>query len=75
MPLYEYVCKDCGHHFDALRSMKDADKPIQCRSCHGEQTSRALSVFYAQSDGRSITTSGSGCAGCGGGSCASCGGH
>jgi putative FmdB family regulatory protein len=38
MPLYEYVCKDCGHHFDALRSMKDADKTINCRSCQSEQT-------------------------------------
>ena len=72
MPLYEYVCKDCGHHFDALRSMKDADKVIPCRSCHSEQTQRALSVFYASSEGRSVTQSGSGCGGCSGGSCSSC---
>ncbi len=75
MPLYEYKCKDCGAHFDALRSMKDADKPIQCRSCNGSHTSRALSVFFAGSDGKSITNSSSGCAGCGGGQCSSCGGH
>lgn len=74
MPLYEYVCKDCGHHFDALRSMKDADKTIACRSCHGEHTQRALSVFYASSEGRSVTQSaGGGCGGCSGGSCGSCG--
>lgn len=74
MPLYEYVCKDCGHHFDALRSMKDADKTIACRSCHGENTKRALSVFYASSEGRSVTQSaGGGCGGCSGGSCGSCG--
>lgn len=75
MPLYEYVCKDCGHHFDALRSMKDADQPIPCRSCHGEHTSRALSVFYASSEGRSVASSGGGCGGCAGGSCSSCGSH
>jgi putative FmdB family regulatory protein len=73
MPLYEYVCKDCGHHFDTLRSMKDADKPIQCRSCQSQQTSRALSVFFASSEGRSVASSGSGCGGCSGGSCSSCG--
>jgi len=73
MPLYEYVCKDCGHHFDTLRSMKDADKPIMCKNCLGEQTTRAISVFYAQSDGRSITSNAGGCSGCGGGSCGSCG--
>lgn len=75
MPLYEYVCKDCGHHFDALRSMKDADKPIECRNCHSEDTKRALSVFFAASEGRSIASSGGGCGGCSGGSCSSCGGH
>jgi len=74
MPLYEYVCKDCGTHFDALRSFKDADKTITCKKCFSEQTTRAISVFYAQADGRSIASS-SGCAGCGGGSCSSCGGH
>lgn len=73
MPLYEYVCKDCGVHFDVLRSMKDADKPIQCRECHSENITRALSVFYATSAGHSVTSSGSGCAGCAGGSCSSCG--
>ncbi len=74
MPLYEYVCKDCGSHFDVLRTFKDADKSITCKSCLSAQTVRAISVFYAQSDGRSVTAS-SGCAGCGGGSCASCGSH
>lgn len=75
MPLYEYVCKDCGHHFDVLRSMKDADKPIMCKSCQSTQTTRALSLFYAASEGRSVTSSGGGCGGCSGGSCSSCGSH
>lgn len=72
MPLYEYVCTDCGHHFDALRSMKDADKPINCRSCQSVQTKRALSVFFASSEGRSVTAGASSCGGCSGGSCSSC---
>lgn len=76
MPLYEYVCKDCGYHFDALRSMKDADTPIACRSCHGAHTSRAISLFFASSEGRSVTAnSGGGCGSCSGGSCSSCGSH
>lgn len=75
MPLYEYNCKDCGFHFDALRSMKDADKPILCKHCHGENTVRALSVFFASSEGRTIAGSGSGCDSCSGGSCSGCGCH
>jgi putative FmdB family regulatory protein len=72
MPIYEYVCKDCGYQFEKIRSMKDADQPIHCKNCLGEHTHRAISVFYAKSDGGSIT-SGGGCGSCGGGSCGSCG--
>jgi putative FmdB family regulatory protein len=74
MPIYEYSCKSCGHHFEALRLMKDADAPIPCRKCESSSTKRGISLCYAQSDGRSITThSNGGCAGCSGGSCGSCG--
>jgi len=74
MPLYEYVCEDCGNRFDALRSIKDADRPIACKKCASEKTARQLSVFFAQSSGHTVagTSGGGGCAGCAGGSCASC---
>jgi putative FmdB family regulatory protein len=74
MPIYEYVCKDCGYQFETIRMMKDADKQILCKSCLGENTTRAISIFYSKSDGNSVT-SGGGCGGCGGGSCSSCGHH
>jgi putative FmdB family regulatory protein len=74
MPLYEYICEDCGKHFDALRPIKDADKSIPCQSCQGKKTKRLISVFNAHSGGRIIKGSGSNsCAGCAGGSCSSCG--
>lgn len=75
MPLYEYLCQDCGHRFDTMRSMKDADSPATCKSCHSDHTRRMISVFFAASDGRSVTTTNGngGCSGCSGGSCASCG--
>ena len=74
MPLYEYICIDCGARFDMLRPIKDADKTIPCTRCSSEHTARQLSVFYAQSGGHSVAGSnGGGCAGCAGGSCASCG--
>ncbi len=73
MPIYEYLCKDCGVRFEILRSIKDADTPIHCESCQGEHTQRTLSVFFAQS-GSQIIAGGnsSGCAGCAGGTCSSC---
>jgi putative FmdB family regulatory protein len=73
MPIYEYICKDCGARFELIKSIKDADTLSPCKSCHSSQTQRALSVFFAQS-GSHIIAGGnsSGCAGCSSGSCSSC---
>lgn len=73
MPIYEYTCQDCGKHFEALRSIKDADSPISCKHCESRQTRRQISVCYAQSGGKVIAGGGHSCGGCAGGSCASCG--
>jgi putative FmdB family regulatory protein len=74
MPLYEYICQDCGYRFDSLRSIKQADEPISCIKCSSLHTKRALSVFNAHSGGRVIAGSKQdGCAGCSGGTCSSCG--
>ena len=75
MPIYEYVCQDCGDKFDVLRSIKDADTPITCQKCTSNATKRAISVFSAHSGCKIVAgnSSNDGCAGCAGGSCASCG--
>ncbi len=74
MPLYEYICQDCGKHFDTLRSMKDADNPIQCAHCDSQNTHRrSVSAFFAKSDGRTVAGSGHSCGGCSGGNCSGCG--
>jgi len=74
MPIYEYICQDCGARFDVIRPIKDADAPINCQECASITTKRAISVFAAHSDGKVLAGNGnSGCAGCAGGSCASCG--
>ncbi|HUH31895.1 MAG TPA: zinc ribbon domain-containing protein [Rhodanobacter sp.] len=43
MPIYEFACRNCGHHFDHLQKMSDAD-PTVCPSCHAEQLHRMLSA-------------------------------
>jgi putative FmdB family regulatory protein len=80
MPIYEYVCLDCGERFEKLRLMREADMPIACSSCDSEHTTRKVSVVFAHSGGkmgaessRSTINSGGGCAGCSGGSCSTCG--
>lgn len=73
MPLYEYKCSDCRTQFDALRSISKADAPIACQDCQGENTSRMLSLFFAHSDGRTITQSASACTSCSTHACSTCG--
>jgi len=73
MPLYEYKCSDCRTQFDALRSISNADAPIACQDCQGEDTSRMLSLFFAHSDGRAITQSAPACTSCSTHACSTCG--
>jgi putative FmdB family regulatory protein len=35
MPIYEYVCKDCGDHTEALQKMSDPPKE-RCEACGQE---------------------------------------
>jgi putative FmdB family regulatory protein len=41
MPIYEYECENCGHHFERFQSVQDA--PLrQCPQCSG----RVHKVFH-----------------------------
>ena len=67
MPIYEYICKDSNHKFEAMRSFSQADAPIDCNSCGSSNTHRTVSKCFSKSDGSytvSTTASGGGCAGC-----------
>jgi putative FmdB family regulatory protein len=48
MPIFEFVCRSCGHRFEELffRSA-DADT-VTCPTCGGEQVERQLSPPAAQ---------------------------
>ena len=73
MPLYEYKCLDCETLFDALRGMSEADDPITCPQCGGEETQRVISLFSAVGDQGIIAGEGSSCASCSpSASCATC---
>ena len=53
MPIYEYRCETCGTTTEALRRVAQADEPIACGQCGGQQTQRCHSVFAAGSSGAS----------------------
>ena len=48
MPLYEYACKACSNHFEAL--VRSSEAP-ECPACHGTALERKLSVFAAHTNG------------------------
>ena len=42
MPILEYVCKECTHHFETI--VLGSQEPI-CPTCQGTKLERLLSVF------------------------------
>ena len=53
MPLYEYECKECGHQFEQLVSISNADKQQTCPKCGGKDTQKLFSAFSTKSSGSS----------------------
>lgn len=49
MPLYEYICRACGHEFEAL--VRTGDVPV-CSSCKSPDLERLLSDFAVNSADR-----------------------
>lgn len=45
MPLYEFICQDCGERFDKLLRMSDDPKTVTCPSCTSKAVERAISTF------------------------------
>lgn len=43
MPIYEFECTQCGHRFDRLQKLSDAD-PTDCPTCGAAQVKRRLSA-------------------------------
>ena len=45
MPVYGFVCKDCGNKFEELfLKMSDRDSDVECPSCKGENVEKVMSV-------------------------------
>ncbi|HTS13767.1 MAG TPA: zinc ribbon domain-containing protein [Candidatus Limnocylindrales bacterium] len=70
MPIYEYVCNDCGERYE--RIVFNQKTAITCPKCSSRRQTLQLSVFAApangtKANGGSSPMSGGGC--CGGGGC------
>ncbi len=70
MPIYEYICDDCGSRYERIVLSKSQE--IACPKCESKKNTLQLSVFRASNGGSSKSTpsfSGGGGGCCGGGGC------
>lgn len=65
MPLHDFVCRVCGHAFEALVMGKELPA---CPHCGSTDLAKQMSIFV----GRAGTKGGSKCSGCAGGNCGTC---
>ena len=63
MPIFEYICKDCDHQFEALVYGK---QKVACPKCRGSKLAPQLSVFAVSAKSHaSHGTSTGACGSCG----------
>jgi putative FmdB family regulatory protein len=63
MPIFEYICKECDHQFEALVYGK---QKAECPKCHGGKLAPQLSVFAVSAKGDATSAPSTGaCGSCG----------
>ncbi len=68
MPIYTYICEDCGMKFDILVGINQEKIDAVCPGCGSSSVEKRFSVF-----GISGSEKGSWCSSCSGGDCSTCG--
>lgn len=53
MPIFEYLCRKCGHRFEKL--LRGAELP-DCPECHSRRLDKQLSVFAPSVKGAAAAT-------------------
>jgi putative FmdB family regulatory protein len=68
MPIFEYICKECDHEFEAIVF---GQQKADCPKCHSKKLEAQLSVFAVSAKGGASSASSFSDSGAGG--CGSCG--
>ena len=64
MPIYEFVCKDCGNEFEAIVSSTDTTS-VSCESCQSGEVKKIMSASCIKVGGSAAPLGPSVPAGCG----------
>lgn len=69
MPIFEFVCAECGKPFEELVLSSSRMDAVTCPACHSQNITKKISTFASRlSSGSSFSfgnTSSSGCIGAG----------
>jgi len=60
MPIYQYMCEQCGHRFDLRRRIDESDSELNCPQCGSERPRRILSTSSTYSLGGACAPQGGG---------------
>jgi len=75
MPIYEFICTECGEEFEEL--VLGSNKSVKCKKCGCADVEKKMSAFAFKSGAKFVGTgkkASSACSGCTSTSCGSCGG-
>ena len=73
MPIYEFVCRSCGHNFEKLCKMSTKPEEVVCPACDTEGVTRKISNFACPGSSVGGNASAAGCGTCATHNCSSCG--
>ena len=76
MPIFEYICKECGAAFEKI--VPRHDSAVVCEHCKSKKVEKQLSVFAVAGSSSSASgdfagSEGAGCGRCGAAQPGSCG--
>lgn len=51
MPVFEFICTDCGTPFEELVMSSNKIGEVTCPACHSQNIFKKISIFASQSTG------------------------
>lgn len=63
MPIYEYLCGECGHRFEETTAYEDSFSAKECPQCESQKTEKLFPVvggYQMVSGGSSVRPKGAG---------------
>jgi putative FmdB family regulatory protein len=60
MPIFEYNCRHCEHHFETI--VGSSREKVSCPKCASKAVEKQLSVFSSVGSAKKAEASGGGCA-------------